>query len=45
MPTLSEVASASTGLALMGFSDARQARFAARQAEALKARPEAARHL
>ena len=40
-----EVASASTGLALMGVSDARQARFAARQAEALKARPEAARHL
>lgn len=40
-----EVANAATGLSLLGFADARLAKFAARQAAALAARPEAARHL
>ena len=39
-----EVAEASTGLRLMGFSDERLARFVDRQAEALLAREEAAAH-
>lgn len=39
-----EVANAATGLSLMGFADARIAKFASRQAAALLARPEAARH-
>lgn len=39
-----EVANAATGLSLMGFSDARLARFAARQAEDLLVRDEAAAH-
>lgn len=40
-----EVANAATGLSLMGFTDARIAKFAAKQAAALLRRPEAARHL
>ena len=39
-----EVANVATGLSLMGFADARLAKFAAKQARALLARPEAARH-
>ncbi len=39
-----EVAEATTGLSLMGFSEARIARFADRQARALLARDEAAAH-
>lgn len=40
----SEVANAATGLSMLGFSDARIARFAARQATELAARREAAKH-
>lgn len=39
-----EVANAAVGLSLMGFDDARLAKFVRRQAEALSARPEAAAH-
>ena len=39
-----EVANAATGLSLMGFDDARLARFVARQAAELTARDEAAAH-
>jgi ketosteroid isomerase-like protein len=39
-----EVANAATGLSLMGFDDARLARFAARQAAELTGRAEAAAH-
>lgn len=40
-----EVANAATGLSLMGFDDARLARFVARQAAELTGREEAAAHL
>ena len=40
-----EVANAATGLSLIGFDDARLARFVARQARELTARAEAAGHL
>ncbi|MEL6792729.1 MAG: hypothetical protein AAFU55_06870 [Pseudomonadota bacterium] len=39
-----EIANPYTGLSMMGLSDARIARFAAKQAKALRLRPEAADH-